>query len=103
MAFDTRDTIVAIATPPGRGGIGVVRVSGPEAHAIARALITHTADLQPRHATLTTVRLTPDTTQEMPTSETSAEVPATQTSTTDSKAPATTAVVSGFGRTANDL
>ena len=25
------DTIVAIATPPGRGGIGVVRVAGPEA------------------------------------------------------------------------
>jgi tRNA modification GTPase len=57
VAFDTRDTIVAIATPPGRGGIGVVRLSGPEAHAIARALITHTADLQPRHATLTTIRL----------------------------------------------
>src|SRR5262249_22689601 len=29
------DTIVAIATPPGRGGIGVVRLSGPEARAIA--------------------------------------------------------------------
>jgi tRNA modification GTPase len=58
VAFDTRDTIVAIATPPGRGGIGVVRVSGPDAHAIARALITHTTDLQPRYATLTTVRLT---------------------------------------------
>jgi tRNA modification GTPase len=58
VAFDTRDTIVAIATPPGRGGIGVVRFSGPEAHPIARALITHTADLEPRHATLTTVRLT---------------------------------------------
>ena len=27
------DTIVAIATPPGRGGIGVVRLSGPEARA----------------------------------------------------------------------
>ena len=24
------DTIVAAATPPGRGGIGIVRVSGPE-------------------------------------------------------------------------
>ena len=23
------DTIVAIATPPGRGGIGVVRIAGP--------------------------------------------------------------------------
>ena len=27
--FNTDDTIVAIATPPGRGGIGVVRISGP--------------------------------------------------------------------------
>ncbi|PYR53482.1 MAG: hypothetical protein DMF91_28270, partial [Acidobacteria bacterium] len=26
--FSTADTIVAIATPPGRGGIGVVRLSG---------------------------------------------------------------------------
>ena len=31
--FSTDDTIVAIATPPGRGGIGVVRLSGPDAHA----------------------------------------------------------------------
>jgi tRNA modification GTPase len=29
------DTIVAIATPPGRGGIGVVRLAGPGARAIA--------------------------------------------------------------------
>jgi len=33
------DTIVAIATPPGRGGIGVVRLSGPEARAIAGPLL----------------------------------------------------------------
>jgi tRNA modification GTPase len=33
------DTIVAIATPPGRGGIGVVRLSGPEARAIAAPLL----------------------------------------------------------------
>jgi len=32
------DTIVAIATPPGRGGIGVVRLAGPEAHQSAEAL-----------------------------------------------------------------
>jgi tRNA modification GTPase len=25
------DTIVAISTPPGRGGIGIVRLSGPAA------------------------------------------------------------------------
>ncbi len=33
------DTIVAIATPAGRGGIGVVRLSGPEARAIAAPLL----------------------------------------------------------------
>ena len=36
--FSTDDTIVAIATPPGRGGIGVVRVSGRGSASIARAL-----------------------------------------------------------------
>lgn len=30
-----KDTIVATATPPGKGGIGIVRVSGPEAASIA--------------------------------------------------------------------
>ena len=33
------DTIVAIATPAGRGGIGVVRISGPEARAIAHPML----------------------------------------------------------------
>jgi len=33
------DTIVAIATPPGRGGIGVVRLSGPEARSIAQPML----------------------------------------------------------------
>jgi tRNA modification GTPase len=33
------DTIAAVSTPPGRGGIGIVRVSGPDTAAIARALI----------------------------------------------------------------
>lgn len=32
------DTIVAISTPPGRGGIGVVRLSGADAHTIALRL-----------------------------------------------------------------
>ena len=32
------DTIVAIATPPGRGGVGVVRLSGPKAFSIAEQL-----------------------------------------------------------------
>ena len=33
------DTIVAIATPPGTGGIGVVRVSGGDCERIARAML----------------------------------------------------------------
>ena len=33
-----RDTIAAIATPPGVGGIGLIRISGPEAEGIARRL-----------------------------------------------------------------
>jgi tRNA modification GTPase len=32
------DTIAAIATPPGEGGIGIVRVSGPQAMAIAKKI-----------------------------------------------------------------
>ncbi|MGA9672874.1 MAG: tRNA uridine-5-carboxymethylaminomethyl(34) synthesis GTPase MnmE [Terracidiphilus sp.] len=35
----TTDTIAAISTPPGRGGIGIVRLSGPEATAIASQLV----------------------------------------------------------------
>jgi tRNA modification GTPase len=50
--FATDDTIVAIATPSGRGGIGVVRVSGPAALEIAQRLLTLERDLQPRYATL---------------------------------------------------
>ncbi len=33
------DTIAAIATPPGRGGVGIVRVSGPGVPALAAALL----------------------------------------------------------------
>ncbi len=35
---DLEETIVAVATPPGRGGIGCVRLSGPQAHAVAERL-----------------------------------------------------------------
>jgi len=33
------DTIVAQATPPGKGGVGIVRVSGPDAQAIADVVL----------------------------------------------------------------
>jgi len=55
--FSTSDTIVAIATPPGRGGLGVVRVSGADAPAIAALVLTHHGELEPRRATLTTVKV----------------------------------------------
>ena len=53
--FNTDDTIVAIATPPGRGGIGVVRLSGPNAQSIAGALLSRHAGLKARTATLATL------------------------------------------------
>ena len=50
--FTPDDTIVAVATPPGRGGLGVVRLSGPRAAAIAGLLLDRSESLRPRHATL---------------------------------------------------
>ena len=38
-ASSATDTIAAIATPPGRGGVGIVRVSGPAVRNIARLLL----------------------------------------------------------------
>jgi tRNA modification GTPase len=52
--FSTEDTIVAVATPPGQGGLGVVRISGPQAHAIA-AVVLRRPSLAPRVATLARV------------------------------------------------
>lgn len=42
------ETIVAVATPNGRGGVGVVRVSGGATRAIATAMCD--VELRPRHA-----------------------------------------------------
>src|SRR5512142_2881662 len=44
------DTIVAIASAPGRGGIGVVRLAGPEARAIAAPLVRLRRELEPGRA-----------------------------------------------------
>ncbi|MBT8127127.1 MAG: tRNA uridine-5-carboxymethylaminomethyl(34) synthesis GTPase MnmE [Gammaproteobacteria bacterium] len=35
------DTIAAIATPPGQGGVGIVRVSGAKVSSIAKAILGH--------------------------------------------------------------
>ena len=47
-AIDYKDTIAAIATASGAGGIGVVRVSGPLSQAIANRILGHCP--APRHA-----------------------------------------------------
>jgi tRNA modification GTPase len=44
------DTIVAISTPPGRGGIGIVRLSGPDARLIAEPLLNLRHPLTPAQA-----------------------------------------------------
>jgi tRNA modification GTPase len=51
----TLDTIAAISTPPGRGGIGIVRLSGPESLQIASQLLALKAPLEHARATLTRV------------------------------------------------
>ena len=45
--MDLDDTIVAIATPQGRGGIGVVRISGARARQIAAPMLRLKHDLEP--------------------------------------------------------
>jgi len=48
MSLSIQTPIVAIATAPGRGGIGVVRVSGPNLSALVHVLFGR--ELKPRHA-----------------------------------------------------
>lgn len=48
MLGTTQDTIAAQATPPGRGGVGIIRLSGPQALGIAEQLLGFSP--KPRHA-----------------------------------------------------
>src|SRR5687768_14525604 len=52
-------TVVALSTPRGRGALAVIRLSGPQALAIAQRLARLDA-FEPRHATLTNVRAAND-------------------------------------------
>jgi tRNA modification GTPase len=54
--FSPSDTIVAIATPAGRGGLGVIRISGPDAARIACELIGRKKPLTPRRATFAVLK-----------------------------------------------
>lgn len=51
-AFDASDTVAAIATPPGRGAVAIVRLSGPAARAIAARVFRTRRPLVDRVATL---------------------------------------------------
>ena len=48
------NTVVALSTPRGRGALAVIRLSGPQAIAIARRM-ARVDEFEPRHATLTTL------------------------------------------------
>ena len=48
MNITQQDTIAAIATPPGNGGVGIIRLSGGRAKAIAELLVKK--ELQARYA-----------------------------------------------------
>ena len=51
----TTDTIAAISTPPGRGGIGIVRLSGPDSASIAAQLVRLRQPLEHARARLADV------------------------------------------------
>ncbi|WP_414673676.1 MULTISPECIES: tRNA uridine-5-carboxymethylaminomethyl(34) synthesis GTPase MnmE [unclassified Marinimicrobium] len=48
MSLTPTDTIAAIATATGRGGVGIIRLSGPQARAIGEQITAQ--PLKPRHA-----------------------------------------------------
>lgn len=48
LALSDTDTIAAVATPPGQGGVGIVRISGPLALQIGETIVGE--PLPPRHA-----------------------------------------------------
>ena len=54
MQQKTQDTIAAIATPPGNGGVGIIRISGSSATKIAFHLSNKSP--LPRHAIYTSFR-----------------------------------------------
>ena len=54
MLAQRDDPIIAIATAPGRGAVGVVRISGKDLHSFAQSLCGMV--LQPRHAHLLTLK-----------------------------------------------
>ena len=50
-----QDTIAAIATPPGEGGIGIVRLSGPDALEVASRVFSPSSSADPRQCASHTI------------------------------------------------
>jgi tRNA modification GTPase len=61
--MEINDTIVAISTPPGRGGIGIVRLAGADARRIAEAMLRLRNSLEPQMARFAEVINIPDGTK----------------------------------------
>ena len=59
-----QETVVAISTPPGRGGIGIVRLSGPHALDIANGLVRTSGAQEHARARLADV-VDPETAQKL--------------------------------------
>lgn len=51
----TAETIVALSTPPGVAALAVIRLSGPESHAIIDSLVSTSIDWKPGHAVYRTL------------------------------------------------
>lgn len=50
MAYNREDTIVAIATANGPGGVGIIRLSGKQSLTIAQSICQHSSAFTPRYA-----------------------------------------------------
>ena len=46
LTFSDKDTIAAQATAPGRGGVGIIRISGPEVSNVAQAILGKLPELR---------------------------------------------------------
>src|ERR1035437_5736900 len=53
--MNLKDTIAAIATPPGRAGLGIMRLSGAEARRIAESILQLPGPLESWHARMATL------------------------------------------------
>ena len=88
------DTIVAIATPLGRGGIGVVRLAGPQARAIAALMLRMTRPLEAGRAVRCDL-IEPCEVQAGTSSETSAETSGAAGGATSLRSPEPSAAAQG--------